>query len=132
MDRVFCNYDTLDLTKSFVGSMHIFSDNATTSSKSLTIFLYPVHAVLLNFCEEYKKKLIQSTDSCVAFLPVENGKSKGVREADIYGPRESVNGYFTFQILDAEEAGQVTSGTEGKETKMRTLYQSMRTVLDYL
>lgn len=52
-----------------------------------------------------------------------------MKEADTGGPRESVYGYSTSQIPDAEELMQVTSGRNVKDRKMRISHRSMRMVL---
>lgn len=82
--------------------VQVFSDKTATSLISSALVAYPAHVVLLNFSEEYKKKLIQSKQSLLEFLPVETDKSEGVREADIRWPRKSVYDYFTSQVLDAD------------------------------
>lgn len=49
-----------------------------------------------------------------------------------WGSLESVYGYSTSQVLDAEESTQVMSGTEWRERKVRTLHQSLCMVLGVL
>lgn len=47
-------------------------------------------------------------------------------------PRESVYGYSTSELRDAEESLQLTSGTKGRERKLCSLHPSMRTVPENL
>lgn len=89
--------------------------------KSSAIVAHPVHVVLLKFTNEYKKSLIESGHSPVAFLPVETEKCQGTGGADIGGPEDYVYDYSTSQLLRAEQSVQVTRGTVERERKMRTL-----------
>lgn len=89
-----------------------------TNLKSCTLVQYPVHVVLLNFKKKYKNSLLQSGHNLVALFPVETEKSEGLKDAHICDPREVVNRYFTFKLLEDEESIQVTSVMErGKEDR---------------
>lgn len=88
--------------------------------------------VLLNISKEYGKRLIESEHSLVASLPGAPERGAGMAEEDIEGSQELVYGSFRYQVLNTEASIQVTSGTEGRNRKMRTQYQSMPVVLNEL
>lgn len=57
-------------------------------------------------------------------------KWKDSRDAHIGGRLKSVYGYFTCQVLDAEDMIQATVGAEEKEKKVLVLQVSMLMVLN--
>lgn len=124
-NSIFCSEFLYETVISFDGFVQILSRKPTTSLKSSALVPYPLHAVLLNFRKEFKYRLIPGVHSCLAFLFVEIIRSEGMRKADIGEPRESVYGYSTTQILDAEEWIQKSSKMKESEKKISMLHQSL-------
>lgn len=98
---------------------NMFCDIMEMCLKSGTIVVGVMHALLLNFSEEYKTWLVQSVHSLVVFLLVETEKIKGVWSADIGRPRELVFKYFTFMVFNAAEMIPVASYRCPRERKTR-------------
>lgn len=73
---------------------------------------------------------MQSGHRLATCLSVETEKRDGIRVVDIEGHWESVYLYSTSQLLEAEEAAQLTLSTKGRERKVHTLHQSMSMVVD--
>lgn len=92
---------TTSLPASFVRFVQIFSEQTVTSLKSSALVAFPVHLVLLSFGKEYKKRLIQSGHSVVAFLPSKAVRREGRREADNEGDVVPLYGYSasSYSIL---------------------------------
>ena len=55
---------------SFVGLVQVYSDKSKTSLKESAFQLYPLHATLLNFHEEYRRKCIVNGSTFLVFLPI--------------------------------------------------------------
>lgn len=63
--------------ESFVGLVQLYSDKSKTSLSDNAFTFYPIHATLLNFSEEYRRHLISSGQTFLAFLPVKFYKQVG-------------------------------------------------------
>lgn len=71
-EYVFWDENSPDYPRSFVELVEWFSDKPSSALKRSAVVLYPVHAVLLNFNDSYKRWLVQNGYSLVAFLPLES------------------------------------------------------------
>lgn len=100
--------------------------------KSFTLVSCPVLVVLQNFLKKYKKTLIQTGQSVVAFPSVETRKSECMKKADTEDPQKTVNNYSMHQVMDAEDLIQATSGAEEKGLMVHTLHQPIRSILEDL
>lgn len=89
----------------------------TTSLKSSALFANPALVVLLTFNKEYKTKLKQSGHSLVSFLSVGTERCIAMRAVGIESPGESVYGYSTSQVLNAEKTDRMDFryGLKGEE-----------------
>ena len=55
---------------SFLGPVQLFSDKSVTTSSPKSLTFYPAQATFLNFTTQFKRELVQSGMTKVAFLPV--------------------------------------------------------------
>lgn len=130
-DLVFRHAYLRDWPRSFIWVVQIFSDKTARSLKSSALVTCPVHAEVLNFSKEYRKRLIPIEHSLLALLPVDTEKSEDRREAEMRAPWIGIQ-FSTPQVLDDEASTQGTCDTEETDRKMRTLHQSMPMVLEGL
>lgn len=96
-NQLFWDEDQSDLPPSLVGFVQIFPDKAAASLKCSVPVAYPMHVALLNFSQEYKKRLFKCWHSLVAFFFVGTEKSEGAREVDIWCLKISI---WIFHVLD--------------------------------
>lgn len=84
-DQIFLNEDSPVYPRAFVGFVQIFLDKRAKTVKYIRTFSLSVHVVLLNFSEDYEKKMINYGHSLVPSLQDEAEKRDGRKEANIGG-----------------------------------------------
>lgn len=101
-DRLFWNDDSLNLRRSFILFVQIWSDETATSLKSSALIAQSVHAMLLIFSKRYKTKLIHSAHPLRAFLPGETKKREAMAETEMKRLQQLVHVYSVSLIPDSE------------------------------
>lgn len=111
-DTVVWQYDISVLGESFLGLVQFHSDKTVTKLKSKALIAYPVPAVLLNFCPQWRSLLIINVHAVVKFLPFGNVESRkgfvGDDATSIHGLTSgSAVGVEPFVLLTLEVSGML-------------------------
>lgn len=127
--QLYWNGDRTAFPKSLAGLVQMFSDKAASSLKGSTLVASQVYVVLHNFGDAYKRWLIQSALTFVAFLPLESAaEQKGCNDklAEI---KESSYQHSSFAVVVKPDSIPVTSSIGSKKLKMRVLHKVLSVIL---
>lgn len=92
----------------------LFSDETATNMKSHALAGYRVHVALLNFRNEYNKRLIKIGNCLVAFHQVETENIEGLWKVDIEGVESQYIVITCHRYSLLRKTIQVTSVMKGR------------------
>lgn len=125
VQKLFWNNPSTVFSMSFAVFVQIFSNKTASLLKVSASIAYPFHVVLINFSNVYKRWLVQSGHALVTFFSVEFATEQQKVNKELSEMEESFYEYSSSSIIAERDWSPVTSSSDKREPRTRTLHKSM-------
>lgn len=123
--QVFWIYDSKTAPKSFAGFVDKLFDKTIMSLERLALVAYSVHVVLLNNRDTYWRRLVQSGNNFVTYIPYEPAAEQQDSSIILVRMEEFFVRVLSACSSDKTELESTDVFTDGRELKLRVLHKAL-------